>query len=112
MKQITEAARQTDVCAEVDVLVCGGGSAGVAAAVAAARSGARVLLLERYGYLGGLATGGLVITVPPLDNGINARDPRGAAAGRRVSRRARTSATTRRSTDSSPSTRSCSSSTS
>ncbi len=34
MKQITEAARQTDVCAEVDVLVCGGGSAGVAAAVA------------------------------------------------------------------------------
>ena len=72
MKQITEAARQTDVCAEVDVLVCGGGSAGVAAAVCAARSGARVLLLERYGYLGGLATGGLVITVPPLDNGINA----------------------------------------
>jgi ribulose 1,5-bisphosphate synthetase/thiazole synthase len=72
MKQITEAARQTDVCAEVDVLVCGGGSAGVAAAVAAARGGARVLLLERYGYLGGLATGGLVITVPPLDNGINA----------------------------------------
>ncbi len=72
MKQITEAARRTGVCAEVDVLVCGGGSAGVAAAVAAARSGARVLLLERYGYLGGLATGGLVITVPPLDNGINA----------------------------------------
>ena len=72
MKQITEAARQTEVCAEVDVLVCGGGSAGVAAAVAAARGGARVLLLERYGYLGGLATGGLVITVPPLDNGMNA----------------------------------------
>ena len=50
--------------------MCGGGSAGVAAAVAAARSGASVLLLERYGYLGGLATGGLVITVPPFDNGI------------------------------------------
>ena len=72
MKHITEAARRTDVVAEVDVLVCGGGSAGVAAAVSAARGGARVLLLERYGYLGGLATGGLVITVPPLDNGINA----------------------------------------
>ncbi len=71
MKQIAEAARSTNVMAEVDVLVCGGGSAGVAAAVSAARSGARVLLLERYGYLGGLATGGLVITVPPLDNGIN-----------------------------------------
>jgi len=71
MKHITEAARQTSVFAEVDVLVCGGGSAGVAAAVCAARTGARVLLVERYGYLGGLATGGLVITVPPLDNGIN-----------------------------------------
>ena len=71
MKHITEAARQTSVFAEVDVLVCGGGSAGVAAAVCAARTGARVLLIERYGYLGGLATGGLVITVPPLDNGIN-----------------------------------------
>ena len=52
-------------------MVCGGGVAGVAAATCAARHGARVILLERYGYLGGLATGGLVITVPPLDNGIN-----------------------------------------
>ncbi len=85
MKQITEAARQTDVCAEVDVLVCGGGSAGVAAAVAAARGGARVLLLERYGYLGGLATGGLVITVPPLGQRHQCGDPRGASAGRRLS---------------------------
>jgi ribulose 1,5-bisphosphate synthetase/thiazole synthase len=71
MKHVTEPTRRTDVIAEVDVLVCGGGSAGVAAAVCAARSGAVVMLLERYGYLGGLATGGLVITVPPLDNGIN-----------------------------------------
>jgi ribulose 1,5-bisphosphate synthetase/thiazole synthase len=71
MSHISEAARRTQVIADVDVLVCGGGSAGVAAAVSAARNGASVLLLERYGYLGGLATGGLVITVPPLDNGIN-----------------------------------------
>jgi glycine/D-amino acid oxidase-like deaminating enzyme len=71
MEHIVEAARETRVVADVDVLVCGGGSAGVAAAAAAARNGARVLLLERYGYLGGLATGGLVITVPPLDNGLN-----------------------------------------
>ena len=70
MGHITEPERRTPIIAEVDVLVCGGGSAGVAAAVCAARSGARVMLLERYGYLGGLATGGLVITVPPLDNGI------------------------------------------
>jgi ribulose 1,5-bisphosphate synthetase/thiazole synthase len=72
MEHITEPARQTPVHARVDVLVCGGGSAGVAAAVCAARSGAEVMLVERYGSLGGLATGGLVITVPPLDNGINA----------------------------------------
>lgn len=70
MSHITEPSRQTPVFAEVDVLVCGGGVAGVAAALCAARKGADVLLLERYGYLGGLATGGLVITVPPLDNGF------------------------------------------
>lgn len=45
---------------EVDVLVCGGGLAGTMAAVAAARAGARVLLVERYGFLGGNATGGAV----------------------------------------------------
>lgn len=43
-----------------DVLVCGGGLAGTMAAVAAARQGARVLLVERYGFLGGNATGGAV----------------------------------------------------
>ena len=43
-----------------DVLVCGGGIAGTMAAVAAARRGARVLLAERYGFLGGNATAGAV----------------------------------------------------
>lgn len=43
-----------------DVLVCGGGVAGTIAAVAAARQGARVLLVERYGFLGGNATAGAV----------------------------------------------------
>src|SRR6185436_3864730 len=46
-----------------DVVVVGGGSAGVAAAVAAARTGARTLLLERYGVLGGMATTGMVGTI-------------------------------------------------
>jgi hypothetical protein len=45
------------------VLVVGGGPAGTAAAVAAARAGAEVLLVERYNHLGGLATGGLVIWI-------------------------------------------------
>ena len=46
-----------------DVLVLGGGSAGIAAAIGAARAGARTLLLERYGFLGGMATAGMVGTV-------------------------------------------------
>ncbi|MCB9664800.1 MAG: FAD-dependent oxidoreductase [Alphaproteobacteria bacterium] len=46
-----------------DVLVAGGGAAGVAAAVGAARAGARVVLLERQGFLGGMATAALVGTV-------------------------------------------------
>ena len=49
------------VLREVDVLVAGGGPAGIAAALAAAREGARTLLVERYGYLGGMMTGSLVV---------------------------------------------------
>ncbi|MFE4721995.1 FAD-dependent oxidoreductase, partial [Streptomyces sp. NPDC056728] len=44
-----------------DVIVVGGGPAGVSAAVAAARTGASVTLLERYSALGGLASGGMVL---------------------------------------------------
>ncbi|MCL5110357.1 MAG: FAD-dependent oxidoreductase, partial [Chloroflexi bacterium] len=64
MKTIHEPAREVPVLRETDVLVVGGGPAGLAAAVAAARLGTRVCLVERYGYLGGLATGGLVIYFP------------------------------------------------
>lgn len=54
---------------ECDVLVCGGGVAGIAAALAAARSGKRVVLLERSYMLGGLATAGIVTIYLPLDDG-------------------------------------------
>lgn len=57
---IQEPARRTPVYRSCDVLVVGGGPAGTAAAVAAAREGADVVLVERYGHLGGLSTGGLV----------------------------------------------------
>jgi hypothetical protein len=46
-----------------DVIVVGGGAAGIAAAVGAAAAGARTALVERYGFLGGMATAGMVSTI-------------------------------------------------
>jgi glycine/D-amino acid oxidase-like deaminating enzyme len=60
---------RVSVTSEVEVLVVGGGSAGLSAAVAAARNGADVLLIERFSYLGGLATGGLIILLLTMDDG-------------------------------------------
>jgi hypothetical protein len=60
MKTVHQAAREVPVLRETEVLVIGGGPAGFGAAVASARNGARALLVERYGFLGGKATAGLV----------------------------------------------------
>jgi hypothetical protein len=56
MKTISEARRDTPVYGEFEVVVVGGGPAGIAAAVAAGRAGRSTLLVERYGFLGGAGT--------------------------------------------------------
>ncbi|SFC32641.1 FAD dependent oxidoreductase [Polaromonas sp. OV174] len=58
LNTITEAARSLPIYGEFDVVVIGGGPAGLAASVSAARHGARTLLVERYGFLGGMGTAG------------------------------------------------------
>src|ERR1035437_921308 len=60
---------ETKLCYEADVVVVGGGPGGHSAAVAAARNGARTVLVERYGHLGGMATGGIVIQIPHMSDG-------------------------------------------
>lgn len=52
--------KQVPVAGEYDVVVCGGGPAGFVAAIASARTGAKTALVEQYGFLGGMATTGLV----------------------------------------------------
>lgn len=69
MTKIVEQARELPVRGEYDVLVIGGGVAGVAAALAAARENKRVCLVEREYVLGGLATTGIVAIYLPLCDG-------------------------------------------
>ena len=58
-----------------DVVVVGGGAAGLAAAVAAGGAGARTALVERYGFLGGMATAGMVSTICGLYHGSPSGSP-------------------------------------
>lgn len=68
-KYYLEKEQKVEILEEADVLVVGGGSAGTAAAIAAAQAGAKTVLLERYGQLGGMPTGGEVILIPSMSAG-------------------------------------------
>jgi len=76
---VPEPARDLPLHATCDVLVVGGGPAGTAAAIAAARLGADVILLERYNHLGGLSTGGLVIWIDRMSDWAGRHVIRGVA---------------------------------
>lgn len=69
MEYISEPERKTKITHNCEVLVCGGGIAGIAAALAARRNGAKVTLIEREYMLGGLATLGIVTIYLPLCDG-------------------------------------------
>lgn len=62
--------REIPILDSCDVLVCGGGFGGISAALAAARLGKRVILLEKQYVLGGLGTAGLITYYLPLCDGV------------------------------------------
>ena len=67
---VVEPSRKVPVLGRWDVLICGGGPAGCAAAISAARNGARTLLLEKNGFLGGAPVTQLVINIHST-NGVD-----------------------------------------
>ena len=80
MKYYEEPKKQVPITHEVDVLVVGAGPAGVCAAISAARMGAKTMLIEQQGAVGGIATVGLMQAVPRnLD--AERRTERGGAKG-------------------------------
>lgn len=87
-----EPARQLSLVQDVDVIVCGAGPAGVAAALTAARAGAKVRLFEVHGCLGGVWTAGLLTWIfdfdkPGMTHEISAKlEKRGARRGSSNSR--------------------------
>ena len=78
IETVRQPMRDVKVASQADVVVVGGGPAGVSAALAAARNGAKVTLLERYNHLGGLASGGMVLVLDDMwDNHLNEISVRG-----------------------------------
>lgn len=70
MEHYTEPAKKVPVYGRYDVVVCGGGCAGFAAAVASARAGARTLVIERFPFFGGTATASLMATIVGVRNQV------------------------------------------
>jgi hypothetical protein len=70
METYVEPSREIPVVRDVDVVVVGGGPAGLVAAIAAARNGACTVLVERFGYLGGTATAALMACINGFRNQV------------------------------------------
>jgi len=68
VRTYTEKERSIEIIDETDVLVVGGGPAGIGAAIGAARAGASVMIIEAAGSFGGMWTNGLVITLAGFNN--------------------------------------------
>ena len=70
MEKYLEPAKEIDVAGKYDVIIVGGGPAGLAAAIASGRNGAKTLLMEQFGYLGGTATASLMINLNGFRNQV------------------------------------------
>lgn len=68
MEKYLEPAKEIDVAGEYDVIIVGGGPAGLAAAIASGRNKAKTLLIEQFAYLGGTATASLMINLNGFRN--------------------------------------------
>ena len=77
---IHEPAREIPVRGEYDVVVLGGGPAGIAAAAAAGALGRRTLLIERYGFLGGMGTAAGVTNFCGLHANVHGESARSCTA--------------------------------